>query len=151
MFDSISKKGAVITCGIYLYSTLLKKILICHATNSSWKTWSIPKGLKENDEDCYTAGSRELKEETGIDLNTINILEKHHLEKVKYKKQNKFLESFLIITDSDLSQHLFECITFFDDKSPEVDKWKWIDAIEIKEYLHESQQKNYDLIMKFIS
>jgi hypothetical protein len=37
------------------------------------------------------------------------------------------------------------------NKFSEIDKWKWIDPEMIKELLHESQQKNYDLIMKLIN
>lgn len=143
-------KSPVTTCGIYLYSTILKKILICHATNSSWKTWSIPKGLKDNDEDCFTAASRELKEETGVDLSTLTILKVYPLERIKYQKQNKFLEAFLVITDSDLDSHTFECSTYIDNKFPEVDKWQWVELEKIKELLHESQQKNYDTLTELI-
>jgi 8-oxo-dGTP pyrophosphatase MutT (NUDIX family) len=144
-------KIPVTTCGIYLYSTLLKKILICHATNSSWKTWTIPKGLKDNGEECFNAALRELKEETGIDAQNINIVNVHPLSKVKYQKQNKFLESFLLITDTDLNSHNFECSTYTDNKFPEVDKWKWVSIEEMNELLHESQQKNYDAIKELIN
>lgn len=143
-------KAPVITCGIYLYSTLSQKILICHATNSSWKTWSIPKGLKDNKEDCYSAASRELREETGIDLQILNILKVTPLPKRKYLKQNKFLESFLVVSDTDLSSHQFECSTYINNQFPEVDKWKWINVEMGNELLHESQQKNFEIIHEII-
>jgi 8-oxo-dGTP pyrophosphatase MutT (NUDIX family) len=143
-------KTPVTTCGIFLYDTVQKKILACHASKSSWKTWSIPKGLKEDGEDCYTAAARELREETGISLEELNIRKTYSLETVKYQKQNKFLESFLVITDTDLSKFHFECSTFVHDKYPEIDKWKWIEPITIKEVLHESQQKHYERIIELI-
>jgi 8-oxo-dGTP pyrophosphatase MutT (NUDIX family) len=144
-------KQAVTTCGIYLYNTLQQKFLICHATNSSWKFWSIPKGLKEHNEDCYAAAKRELKEETGIDADDLHLIKTYPLEKVKYQKQNKFLESFLLITDSDLSAHKFECSTYINNEFPEVDKWKWVEPEKINELLHESQRKNYERIIELIS
>lgn len=49
------KKEPVTTCGIYLYHTKLKKILVCHATHSSWKRWTIPKGIAEPHEKVYDA------------------------------------------------------------------------------------------------
>ena len=99
------------TCGIYLYSTALKKLLVCHATNASWKTWSIPKGLKDPGEESFIAATRELKEETGIDLRKISVLNVRELPAVKYKKQNKTLEAFLVITD-DLFIFMFENALF---------------------------------------
>jgi 8-oxo-dGTP pyrophosphatase MutT (NUDIX family) len=140
----------VTTCGIYLYNTSEKKILICHATKSSWKTWTIPKGLSDKNEDCFAAAARELKEETGIELSKLNILKIVSLPKIKYQKQNKYLESFLVITDSDLSTHKFECSTYVNDSFPEVDKWQWIPVEKINELLHESQQKNAEMIKELI-
>ena len=61
------------TVGIFLYSERDKKILIVHPTNSSQKFWSVPKGLKYEDEDTFSAGLRELKEETNISLNEIDV------------------------------------------------------------------------------
>jgi len=46
-----------------------KKILLCHPTNSSWYgTYSIPKGLIEENETTFECAKRELKEETGIQI-----------------------------------------------------------------------------------
>ena len=46
------------------------KILLVHPTNSSWQkpTLGIPKGKVEKGEDILTAAIRELREETGIDV-----------------------------------------------------------------------------------
>ena len=153
----ISKSGkepksatAKITCGIYLYSTQQKKILICHATHSPWNLWSIPKGLKDTGEDPFVNAARELLEETGIDLTKISVKKIDTLPPVKYQKQNKILESFLVITNSDLSKHVLHCHSLVNDQFPEVDQWMWIDPEKIKEKLHESQSKNYDLILELI-
>src|SRR6185295_19485258 len=95
-------KKALVTCGIYLYSIPLKKILVCHATNSPWNKWSIPKGLQDEGEELYAAAARELYEETGVSLKELHLVNALQLPAVKYQKQNKLLESFLVLTDADL-------------------------------------------------
>jgi len=139
-------KETVITCGIYLYSILDKKLLISHATNSSWKLWSIPKGLPDEDEEFFKAATRELKEETGIEISKLNIILNEVLPPVKYKKQNKILHSFLLVTDSPVMDLHLSCSSMVKENIPEIDKWAWIDVDEINLKLHESQQENYELI-----
>ncbi|MFY9307711.1 MAG: NUDIX hydrolase [Bacteroidia bacterium] len=138
------------TCGIFLYSTLLKKILACHATNSPWNRWSIPKGLKDDGETIFEAASRELMEETGLDIKELNVLAIHSLPAVKYKKQNKILESFLVITGSEIASYPFKCSTLIDDRFPEVDSWKWISLELAPKYLHESQLQHLERISSLL-
>jgi 8-oxo-dGTP pyrophosphatase MutT (NUDIX family) len=144
------KRSALITCGVYLYDKINKKILICHATNASWKTWTIPKGLKDAGEECYSAAVRELYEETGIDITKLEI-SRFELPPVKYEKQNKILESFLIITSTSMKDHKFICRSMVGDQFPEVDKWAWVEIDLIKIKLHESQQKNYSKLVELIN
>ncbi|MCW3071109.1 MAG: hypothetical protein JWO44_999 [Bacteroidetes bacterium] len=141
----------LVTCGIYLFDINIRKFLICHATNASWKTWSLPKGLKDNDEAAYDAAIRELKEETGIDASQLNILETVELPPVPYKKQNKVLESFLVITNTSLQDHKFVCASLTKHNIPEVDRWDWISAEQMKLKLHESQLENYEEIIACIN
>lgn len=140
----------IVTCGIYLYNKQLKKILVCHSTNASLNSWSIPKGLKNTNEGIFEAASRELNEETGVSLKKLNILQIYPLPSVKYQKQDKILESFLVITDTDLTNHHFICRSLVNDKIPEVNRWKWV-SLDNKNILHESQQKNLFLIEKLTS
>jgi 8-oxo-dGTP pyrophosphatase MutT (NUDIX family) len=144
-------KPPVTTHGIFLYSTRTKKILACHATNSPWNRWSIPKGLGDPGEDSFHAAARELQEETGIDLSEIHIVKKHSLPAVKYQKQNKLLKSFLVVTDTDLDKHDFCCHTLVNNEFPEVDKWKWIEPEQMKTLLHETQQKHFEEINTIIA
>jgi 8-oxo-dGTP pyrophosphatase MutT (NUDIX family) len=141
----------LITCGIYLYSTPMKKFLVCHATNSPWNSWSIPKGLKDEGEEPFVAAVRELYEETGVAIEKLHVLKKHTLPAVNYRKQKKLLESFLIITDSDLENFPFVCITHTKKGIPEVDRWKWIAPEMIVTLLHESQAANYEQIKGLIT
>jgi 8-oxo-dGTP pyrophosphatase MutT (NUDIX family) len=139
----------VTTCGIYLYNILQKKILVCHATHASWKQWSIPKGIKDDDEDLWQVAVRELREETGIDINTLNVLAIHPLPAIQYRKQNKVLESFLVIIDTDLSSHSFFSNVSKDSIS-EVDAWRWISIAQAYTWLHEPQQENLKVIKKIV-
>ena len=138
------------TCGIYLYSKRLDKFLACHATHAAWNQWSIPKGLQNTKESLLDTATRELKEETGIELGRLNILQVHQLPTMKYQKQDKVLESFLIVTDTDLSHHPFICRSLTDKMVPEIDDWKWI-SMNQRSMLHESQQKNFMFIDIYLS
>jgi len=143
-------KPTVVTCGIYLFSIQSKKVLLCHATHAAWNSWSIPKGLPDKEEELYAAAVRELYEETGIALKQLHIISVHALEAKKYQKQNKMLESFLVLTDSDLSEHTFVCHSLTEKQFPEVDKWKWVSLEEAKKMLHETQEKNISAIEELI-
>jgi len=140
----------IITSGTYLYSTLMNRILVCHPTNSRWNNWSIPKGVMEKGEEIYDVCVRELNEETGIDIDKINILASHRLPTRKYQKQEKSLESYLIITDTDFSDHKFISNLVEGKDFPEIDKWKWVTLEEAVKMIHQSQIENLPLIPTLI-
>ena len=136
----------IVTCGTYLYSSPLKKILISHPTRTRWNNWSIPKGLMEKGEDVYDVCVRELYEETGIDINKINILSSHRLPTRKYQKQEKSLDSFLVITDTDFTNHKYTSNLAEGKDFGENDKWKWVTLEEAVPIIHQSQAENLPLI-----
>jgi predicted NUDIX family NTP pyrophosphohydrolase len=138
-----------ITCGIFLYSTKIGKILACHATKAPAASWSIPKGLKDGDEEELAAALRELYEETGIDLRTATDLRVQRLREARYAKQNKVLVPFLIISDEDFSGRRLVCHTLVKNTFPEIDKWKWISLEETK-ILHQTQQELIPDIRKLV-
>lgn len=129
-----------VTCGIFLYSRRTKKILVCHATRARWNSWSIPKGLREDEEDEFDAAVRELYEETGIDLRAVKVASVHKLRGTTYRKQHKQLVSFLVVTPADFARYAYQCYTLVNGSYPEIDKWKWISLEEAK-ILHETQQE----------
>jgi 8-oxo-dGTP pyrophosphatase MutT (NUDIX family) len=135
------------TCGIYLFNATNRKLLVCHATHASWKQWSIPKGLKESNETAWDAAIRELQEETGIELGQLNVRAAYPLPSAKYVKQNKLLESFLVIIDD---PEINVRVENRKGKISEVDSWKWISLVQARTWLHESQQKNLPRIEKLV-
>ena len=140
-----------VTCGIYLYCVPSKKILACHATHAGWKQWSIPKGLQEKNEPSWQTATRELQEETGLIIGNLKVVHVFKLPAVKYQKQNKILESFLVVVDDDLQNFPFHCDMRNENSIPEVNTWKWITLHQANSWLHESQSKNLKLIKKIIS
>jgi 8-oxo-dGTP pyrophosphatase MutT (NUDIX family) len=139
-----------ITCGIYLYSALTGKILICHATNARWNMWTIPKGLQDSGEDLFAVAVRELQEETGVNIQDLHVIKTQQLPPIKYQKQDKMLESFLVITSTDLDNHTFISNLVEPTKTPEVDKWKWVSLNEAGKWLHESQVKQLEVIGELV-
>lgn len=140
----------IVTCGTYLYSTTLGKFLICHPTRTRWNNWSIPKGVMEKGEEVYQVCVRELDEETGIDVSKINVVALHRLPSRKYLKQEKSLESFLLITDTDFTKHKFTCNLVEGKDFPENDKWKWVTLEEAAGVIHQSQADNLPVIATLI-
>lgn len=140
----------IITCGTYLYSCLTKKMLVCHPTHSRWNNWSIPKGVIEPGEEVYEVWYRELLEETGIDINKVNILSLHRMPTRKYQKQEKSLDSYLVVTDTDFSEHKFTSNLVEGKDFAENDKWKWVTLEEAAPIIHPSQAENLPLIATIV-
>ena len=72
-----------VSCGLVLIKD--KKILLVHPTNSTGKSFSIPKGMINEDEDYIKCAIRETKEEIGVQINESDVIQK---EKDKYLKIN---------------------------------------------------------------
>ena len=141
-----------ITCGIYLYSTEIDRVLVGHVTNQH--AWSIPKGhLDRGDRSYFACAIRELWEETNISINDINILEKHEFDFTTYKNAKKKIKTFLIITDTPIETLNIKCNSYFyenDIKTPEFDAYKWIKIDSLKNYVHYAQHQNVEKIKNLI-
>lgn len=141
-----------ITCGIYLYSTQIDRVLVGHVTNRN--SWSIPKGhLHRSDRNYFACAIRELWEETNITLSDINVLEKHEFDFSMYRNGNKKLKSYLIITDTPIENLNIKCNTYFYDngvKVPEFDSYKWIKVDSLPHYVPNTQSRNLQKIKNLI-
>ena len=140
------------TCGIYVYSTEIDRVLVGHVTNHN--AWSIPKGhFEESDGGYFACAVRELWEETNISLSDINILEKHEFGFNVYRNSKKKIKTFLIITDTPIETLNIKCNSYFYEdniKTPEFDTYKWIKVDSLKNYVHYAQYQNVEKIKNLI-
>lgn len=154
-----------ITCGIFLYDAVNKKLLVTKAYGSrKFEGYSVPKGLfdQDIDESYFSTAEREFKEECGISLEKIlggseNIIITKEFDLVPYENIAKQFKSFLIIAERDLSQLNFECISFFQKEDepdilgyPEIASYHWMDLVEAKKKLHYTQANLVPKIEKLI-
>ncbi|HEX8517950.1 MAG TPA: NUDIX domain-containing protein [Bacteroidia bacterium] len=143
-------KKHIITCGVYLYDPTTNKLLICHPTDASWRTWSIPKGLKDGNENDLEAALRELEEETGITKKELKMDSVIAFPPVKYKKQDKFLHAFFVMTEGSLSNRKLICSSLTNAGKPEIDKWAWVEPDQLLIRVHESQQQHYAALVELL-
>jgi 8-oxo-dGTP pyrophosphatase MutT (NUDIX family) len=104
----------------------------------------------EKGESILSVCLRELEEETGIAVKSINVLSQHALPSRKYQKQNKTLESYLVVTDDDFSTHKYTSNLVDGKDFPEIDKWKWVDLAQAAGMLHQSQIENLPVIAELV-
>ena len=117
------------------------RILVCHPTGAPWKrSWSLPKGIIDNNETAENAVIREIKEETGINLEKDKLISAGIYPYRTLKNMHIFLYNIDTINVSEL-----KCISVFEQKpgifAPEVDKYAWIVYSKAAEYLNPSQYK----------
>lgn len=78
---------------IIIFSLDSKKILFCKRTKESYKgLYNLVGGKIEKDEDGFAAAYRELREETGIKPNTIQL---SHMMDFTYYNQNCYVEVYI--------------------------------------------------------
>jgi len=117
--------------GVIIYDAKTSRILIIR---SYYKKFGFPKGSIENDEDMKNAAIRELKEETGIILNTLHLKE---CINICNQSGNYFLCDFNTLDDNDkkkINQYTCIFINEFMD-SFEVDTIIWIKLECLKKML----------------
>jgi ADP-ribose pyrophosphatase YjhB (NUDIX family) len=139
----------IYTCGTFLFSND-NKLLICHPTNAPklGNVYSIPKGICGANESFLDATIREVAEETGLKLDTTDML---FIGYSKYRKNKKTLVAFLCKLKNNSYELNLKCSSKFKlltIELPEIDEFKWIDFEEIDDFLHYSQLKFKEVIMK---
>jgi len=144
----------VVSCGIIMYKKINDKYyyLCVHPGGPYFKykdknTWSIPKGVVENNESLKETACREFEEETGIKI-TKEL--KSKLIYIGYVKQKggKIVHGWVLedpLTDRVLDLHSDTFTMEFPKHSgnikefPEVDKLKYISSTEIRYKLNTAQ------------
>ena len=135
-----------VTCGIFLVDGK-DRLLVVHPTGHNDYCWGIPKGLKESNETAWQTAKRELKEETGIDLDSLQY-QYDYMGMIPYKYKNKKLLSFYVKCDNILSTKVMRCdSTFFDkmgNKIQEVDRFELVNKDIAVQAIQEEQRKIWE-------
>jgi 8-oxo-dGTP pyrophosphatase MutT (NUDIX family) len=136
-------KKMFVTCGIFLIDGK-NRLLIVHPTNLKDFVWEIPKGLKEPNETAWEAAKRELKEETGIDINSLNCYH-DYMGMIPYKHKKKMLLAFYVKCKNVLSTKAMHCDSTFIDKKgnclPEIDRFELVNKDIAIQVVHETQKQ----------
>src|ERR1035437_5674705 len=136
------------TCGTFFVSKD-NKLLICHPTNAPKNSWSIPKGLRDKDESSLDAAIRELKEETGIMVGQVILIDECHV----YKTGKKTLIPHYHKSEIDSIEYKLVCssiVKLKDREFPEVDRFDWVTIEDAKKVLHDTQVKCLNKIEKLL-
>ena len=128
-----------ITCGVYIHNPD-GELLLCHATETTWNVWGIPKGRPDEGEDHKEAAIREVYEETGFDL----IPYEHLMEYIgglNYQTSDKRLEAWVVCLPRHIDIDSLKCESLFSSLMdgrmiPEVDSFKWVDFQEFSGKIH---------------
>ncbi len=118
------------------------------------EAWSFFKGTQEKDETLLETAIRELREESGIDINSDERLNRNISWNPIYSytiKKSKDVFLFLLndVTGA-LNNFNFKCESFWEDSKgnlhPEIIEYKWYELSEIYNVLFKSQQNVVDIL-----
>lgn len=129
------------TCGIFLISSdnliLIGLPSSCEDKNG---LWSIPKGLQDHNESYIETAIREFKEETGILISSIDLVE---MKAVKYTTTKKVLKPYFFKAYCKAIEFLPVCHSMVEKEGqqpfPEICEFKWVSYEEALEKLHPMQ------------
>lgn len=111
-----------VSCGI-LYQ-VDHKFLAIHPTMADH--WSIPKGVKENNETVFQAVVRELQEETGIIIPEKEYPKVTDIGRFKYIKGKDIHLFYYDGNKTFQSMDILTCQLLVGEQYPEVDKYKFV-------------------------
>lgn len=144
----------IISCGFLIESK--GQVLLCHATNECKKwsradyRWGVAKGQVEPNETYLEAAKREVKEETGLDIDALTSVQiSKNYKTINYKNGKKKLKIYkLLDLTEEVYYYPFLCSTFFvgkDGKSfPEIDCYVWVDYATATDICIKGQKGLFD-------
>lgn len=119
------------SCGTLIFNDS-GQVLLCHVTGTNH--WDLPKGMREPGESTLEAAKRELREETGLELDN-DLFEE--IGGFHYQK-NKRLHLYKIRAPASLHclGHLV-CTSYFSHRvtgkpTPEMDGFRWASREDIR-------------------
>lgn len=124
------RKEAATSCGTLVVNDR-RQLLLCHATGTAH--WDIPKGLQDPGESPLQAARRELREETGLDIDAARF---EDLGCFDYRR-DKRLHLYKVRAPGGLDGlDQLVCSSCFPHRltgkpTPEVDRYRWASREEV--------------------
>lgn len=132
------------TCAVFI--TDKRKVIVCHPTNSrAMQSWSLPKGICEENETQAHAAAREVFEEIGYKVDEKKLVKMGDFEYLKDKYYTLFLYEVQELPDV----KSLKCASYIPDTNqPEVDQIQLIDVCSkvFKMFLNPRQFKIVDSV-----
>jgi 8-oxo-dGTP pyrophosphatase MutT (NUDIX family) len=111
--------------------------------------WTVFKGGAEKGEDLLQTAMRELKEESGIDINYEQRLNRNISSEPVYDYALKHKNVYLFLLE-DITGFLedfnFVCCSFWEDGKPEVTDYQWFEIDELENNIFPSQRGLIDFL-----
>ncbi|KAB0642981.1 NUDIX hydrolase [Burkholderia latens] len=135
----MKRSGAprTVSCGVVMLDGA-GRVFLAHATDTTH--WDIPKGQGEPGETPAEAALRELREETGIELDAARLLD---LGRFAYR-HDKDLHLFAVqVADDEIDLAHCTCTSLFPSRRdgsliPEMDAYRWTAPADVDTYASRS-------------
>lgn len=120
----------LLSCGV-IVRRAYGELLLCHATGRNY--WDIPKGLRDTGESSINAALREVREETGLQLQAEQLRD---LGVHRYLPRKDLQLFVLQPPDPSIDIRPCACSTYYTVRGsrrqiPEVDAYRWAQRNEV--------------------
>ena len=159
IFDEMRKKRSKLACGILAYVKSPFRVLLAHPggpyyTHQNFGSWSIPKGVLNDEESKWDCAKREFKEETNLNL---PIKEKDAAIDIGsvVQKSGKIIKAWAVEMSDDNTKN-FKSNKFkmwYSGKEveyPEIDKIEYFDLKNAIRHIRHEQIHFLDTLVKYL-
>lgn len=127
------------TAGIFLLNGK-NELLIVHPTNAPYNTWSIPKGLVDENETVVDAAKREFFEETNVEIDKLKLVYFKEGEQVVYPNKKKTLCPFFAKVLIGTKELELKCNSLVEGQNfYENDRIEWMPIEKALSLIHKTQ------------